>query len=304
MNRIKVSILSDKDFESWNHYANNHPDSTFFHLCEWKNIISKSFNHKPYYLIANEGNCIKGIFPLFHMRSVFFGNFLVSTPFLVYGGICADSREIEMLLLEEGKKLARELGVEYLELRNCKPKGYSLPENNLYVAFQREIYDELDENMAAIPRKQRRMIRIGIGNGLSSRIGNEYLREFYEILATSYRNLGSPIFSYALFENIVQYFKDSCKILTVWKGNRMLSGVMTFFFRETVIPYYGGALREGFKYAVNDFMYWELMRYGCENRYRIFDFGRSKKGTGAYHFKKHWGFESEPLPYQYYMLKK
>ena len=34
-------------------------------------------------------------------------------------------------------------------------------------------------------------------------------------------------------------------------------------------------------------------RRGCDR----FDFGRSKTGSGAYDFKRNWGFEPEPLGY-------
>ena len=37
----------------------------------------------------------------------------------------------------------------------------------------------------------------------------------------------------------------------------------------------------------------------CERGYRVFDFGRSKIGTGSFAFKRNWGFEPRPLVYQY-----
>ena len=79
----------------------------------------------------------------------------------------------------------------------------------------------------------------------------------------------------------------------------MVSGVLTLYFDEQVLPYYGGAVEDALPYAVNDFMYWELMCHVAKAGYRTFDFGRSREGTGAYHFKRHWGFEAMPLPYQY-----
>jgi hypothetical protein len=46
-------------------------------------------------------------------------------------------------------------------------------------------------------------------------------------------------------------------------------------------------------------MYWEVMRRACERGCRVFDFGRSKTGTGAYAFKHNWGFAPTPLNYQF-----
>ncbi len=112
------------------------------------------------------------------------------------------------------------------------------------------------------------------------------------------------MFPLSYLKNIMHVFNDKCKILSVMYNGRMVAAVMTFFFKKTVIPYYSGALRYSFKYAVNDFMYWELMKYGCEKGFNVFDFGRSKKGTGSYNFKRHWGFEQIPLHYQYYLVKQ
>ena len=187
--------------------------------------------------------------------------------------------------------------------RHTEKNTLHLPTRDLHVTFQREICRDLDRNMAAIPRKQRRMILQGIKHGLKSHIGSEYLREFYEIYAHSVRNLGTPVFSYQFFQNLQHVFGQDCKVLSVWHGEKMVAGVMTFFFKGRVMPYYGGALHEYFSYAANDFMYWELMRYGCEQGYRIFDFGRSKQGTGSFDFKRHWGFEPQPLSYQYYLYR-
>ena len=298
-----IQYYTEDDHQSWDDYVMCSGNASFFHLIGWKNIVETSFKHKPYYLMAKRGEKIEGILPLFQVKSLLFGNFLVSVPFGVYGGICADNLEVESLLLEEGKQLARKLGVDYLELRNLNHSKLNLLTEELYVTFRREIFEDLDKNLEAIPRKQRRMIRVGIKNGLHSKMGGDYLKDFFDVYAHSVRNLGTPVFPYSFFKNIMDVFGNCCKILSVWHNDKMVAGVMTFFFKDVVMPFYGGALKDSYKYAVNDFMYWELMKYGCENGYKIFDFGRSKKGTGSYDFKRHWGMNPEDLNYQYYLVK-
>ena len=56
--------------------------------------------------------------------------------------------------------------------------------------------------------------------------------------------------------------------------------------------------------AANDFKYWELMRRACARGIEIFDYGRSKQGTGSFSFKKNWGFEPTPLHYEYRLYKR
>jgi FemAB-related protein (PEP-CTERM system-associated) len=125
----------------------------------------------------------------------------------------------------------------------------------------------------------------------------------YDIYARSVRNLGSPVFPRRLFRAVFEAFDTDCQVLAVWREERIVAGVVTLFYEDQVLPYYGAALRDCLPYAVNDFMYWELMCHAADAGYRVFDFGRSREGTGSYDFKRHWGFEPVPLPYQYVMLK-
>jgi FemAB-related protein (PEP-CTERM system-associated) len=192
--------------------------------------------------------------------------------------------------------------VGYLELRNLQNQGLALSTKSLYVTFSREIASTEEENLEAIPRKQRRMVRQGAKHGLRAEIGQDHLDGCYEIYAHSVRNLGSPVFPRALFRAIGTAFDKDCRVLSVWHGGKMLAGVLTLFYRDRVLPYYGGSLREARQYAANDFMYWELMCYAAKEGYRLFDFGRSREGTGSYDFKRHWGFEPRPLPYQYLLV--
>jgi FemAB-related protein (PEP-CTERM system-associated) len=149
------------------------------------------------------------------------------------------------------------------------------------------------------------MVRQGEKHELIARMGSEeLLRDFYSIYAESVRNLGTPVFPKTLFANLLRELGPACRILGVFRGDAMLAGVMTFFFRDQVMPYYGGASRDALRYAVNDFMYWRLMCYGAEHGYAFFDFGRSKVGSGSYDFKRHWGFEPKPLPYEYYLVRQ
>jgi FemAB-related protein (PEP-CTERM system-associated) len=298
---MRIATYHESIREAWDGYVRSALGATLFHLSGWKHVIERSFGHRACYFYAEDNGRIKGILPLFYVKSLLFGRSLISVPFGVYGGIVADDGAVEVALFESARDLARRLGVQYLELRHMAKSCLPLPTKDLYVTFQREIYDDVQQNMEAIPRKQRRMIRQGVKHGLTSSMAGDRLREFYEIYAHSVRNLGTPVFPYRFFRNLQQEFGEACKILAVWHAGKMVAGVMTFFFRDHIMPYYGGALRQFFPYAVNDFMYWELMRYGCERGYKVFDFGRSKQGTGAFDFKRHWGFEPQPLCYQYYL---
>ncbi len=106
------------------------------------------------------------------------------------------------------------------------------------------------------------------------------------------------------FATLREVFGRDCDVLTVVDAKgRAISSVLSFYFRDQVMPYYAGDDLSARELAGNDFKYWELMRRGCERGYRVFDYGRSKKGTGSFDFKKNWGFEPVSLHYEYALFK-
>lgn len=299
---MEITELRGETVE-WDGFVRASADGTPFHLTAWRRAVEESFGHRPYYLMAKRGESIEGVLPLFEVQGLLGGRALVSVPYGVYGGVCATSEAARRALLEAAAAVGRERGAAYVELRHRRAQGLDLPTKALYVTFSRPISANEEENTLAIPRKQRRMTRQGAKHGLRVEIGREHLDGFYALYAQSVRNLGSPVFPRRLFRAILDAFDKESELLTVWHGERMVAGVLTLFYEDQVLPYYGGSLREALPYAVNDFMYWELMCYAARTGYRVFDFGRSREGTGSYDFKRHWGFEPVPLPYQYLLLR-
>jgi FemAB-related protein (PEP-CTERM system-associated) len=299
---VTVSELG-RDTAGWDAFVRMAEDGTPFHLLAWRRAVERAFGHRAHYLVARRGDRIEGVLPLFRVRGLLGGVALVSVPYAVYGGICATSDEARHALLDAATTLGRAMGASYVELRHRRDQGLDLPTKSLYVTFRRAIAKDDDENLLAIPRKQRRMTKQGEKHGLHADTRGDHLDAFYEIYAQSVQRLGSPVFPPALLRAIRDEFGPDCELLGVWQNERLLAGVLTIFYEDEVLPYYGGALPEALPYAVNDFMYWELMRHAARKGCRIFDFGRSRTGTGSYDFKRHWGFEPVPLPYQYVLLK-
>jgi FemAB-related protein (PEP-CTERM system-associated) len=298
---LSIRPLTKESIE-WDAFVRSTPGGSPFHLVAWKQAVEASFGHRPHYLMAIGAHGIEGVLPLFEVRGLLGGRGLISVPYGVYGGICARSAESRQLLLDHAGQLAREMGASYVELRHRAGQELDLPTKSLYVTFARPITADEEENLMAIPRKQRRMTRQGAKHGLRGELGMQHLEAFYEVYAHSVHALGSPVFPRRLFTAIAQEFGKECELLTIWKDERVLAGVLTLLYEDQALPYYGGALREAFPYAINDFMYWELMCHVAHAGYRVFDFGRSREGTGPYNFKRHWGFEPQPLPYQYLLL--
>lgn len=286
----------------WDAFVENCPQATFFHRAGWKQVIEQAMGHRAYFLYAEAGGEIQGVLPLGQVRSLLFGNALISVPFCVYGGVAAESAAARACLEEYAADLAQRLRVDYLEMRNLEARRPDWHSKALYVTFRRELAADAEANLLAIPRKQRAMVRKGIKAGLQGEIDTSVER-FFQAYATSVRNLGTPVFPKRYFKLLKQVFGDDCEILSIVKDGRLVSSVMSFYFRDEVLPYYGGGTAEARALKGNDFMYWDLMRRACERGVRIFDYGRSKEGTGSYSFKKNWGFEPQPLHYEFLLVR-
>jgi lipid II:glycine glycyltransferase (peptidoglycan interpeptide bridge formation enzyme) len=93
-------------------------------------------------------------------------------------------------------------------------------------------------------------------------------------------------------------------LLLVYAGAQPVTGVFSFRYRDVILPYYAGASPDATAMAANNFMYAELMKNAVEQGLRHFDFGRSKKGTGAYAFKMQWNMNVETLTYQVHLVRR
>ena len=277
-------------------------DGTPFHLTAWGRAVARGAGHRPHYLIAERAGAIVGVLPLSEARSPIFGRSLASNTLAVYGGPLADDVATHAALDEAAWALAQRIGVRVLEYRDQARLRPEWPaKSDVYATFKRPLGKSEDENLKAIPRKQRAEVRKSLEFGLETRIGRSRadLSAHFHVYGTSVRNLGTPVFPPALFAAILDAFGEDADILTVYKDGVALSSVLSLYYKDEVLPYYGGGLPEARTWRTNDHMYWQLMEHARKRGCTSFDFGRSKYGTGPFAFKKNWGFEPAPLHYEY-----
>ena len=290
--------------EAWDAFVLTCPQATFFHRAGWQRPLEQVFGHDTHFLFAESGGRVEGVLPLAHVQSLLFGRSLASLPFAVYGGVAASSEAAASALEREAQALARRLAVQHLELRHVQPRHPDWPRQDLYVTFRKAIVPDEEANLLAIPRKQRAMVRKGIKNGLASRVDAD-LDRFFALYADNVHRHGTPAMPRRWFQALRDEFGADCEVLTVEAPDgRALSSVLSFTFRDEVLPYYAGDDEAARELAANDFKYWELMRRACARGLRTFDYGRSKLGTGSYAFKKNWGFEPQPLHYEYRLYER
>ena len=302
MSSLQIKGLTESDEQRWDEFVRAATDGTFYHLSAWRRLIQNELGHRAHYLCAEQDGRMSGVLPLARVKSWLFGDVLISVPFLVYGGPIAADDESLRGLIDAARDLAHDLGVDYLELRNRAPLPGEWHSNDQNVTFRKTISADPEENLLAIPRKQRAVIRKGIKAGLTAELDDDADR-LYAALLPCKRNLGTPFFNHRWLQAIKNEFGSDAEITSVTHDNELVCSVMSFRFRNEILPYYGGGGDIARALKGNDFMYWAVMERACQDGVEIFDYGRSKVGSGAYRFKKHWGFEAEPLHYQCHLVR-
>jgi len=297
-----LDLSSASDRERHDAFVRAAPEGTAFHLSAWGRAIAKGVGQRPHYLVAECAGALVGVLPLTHVTSRLFGNALISNAFAVNGGPLADSPAAHAALDAAAWSLAERLGAPALEYRHrTRLRPDWVAKADTYVTFRRALDPDADKNLKAIPRKQRAEVRRSLDLGLETRVASDAraLAEHFGVYSESVRNLGTPVFPKRLFESLVEFFGPDADILTVSKDGAPVASVLSIYFRDEVLPYYGGGTHAARGLRANDHMYWMLMEHARARGCTSFDFGRSKPGTGAFSFKKNWGFEPSPLVYEY-----
>jgi FemAB-related protein (PEP-CTERM system-associated) len=301
---IRVEALNSAGVAAWDRFVLAAPGATFFHRAGWKEVIERSFGHDCHFLQAKCDDRITGVLALVHVSSRLFGNALISNAYGVYGGPLASEQASLQALNEAAVRLAGQLDVDYLEYRLRAPSVLPWARNSgLYATFRKHLAADPEALLRAVPRKRRAMLRKAQALGLESEIDSD-IRRFYRVYSHRVRDLGTPVYPAAYFRTLLEVFGADCEVLTVVRRGIPLTSVISFRFRDEVLPYYGGGLDEARRCAANDFMYWEVMRRACANGAAVFDFGRSKLGTGTFAYKSIWGFEPQPLHHEYFLLRQ
>ncbi len=282
-------------------FVAEHPESTPFHRTAWLNGAAAGTGQKAFCLVAetSTGN-IEGLVPAHAVGSPLFGRAMVSSGFAVGGGILAYNQSIAERLADAVWELAQSHKCPTVELRGgALPLSSWMIKGDAHANFARPLTADDEAELLAIPRKQRAEVRKGLDKGLVVETGSASrdLDWHYAVYSESVRNLGTPVFPKALMAQVLKAFGNDADILTVLSSGKPVASVLSLYHKGAVMPYWGGGVHEARTLRANDVMYYALMNHARRRGCTAFDFGRSKVGSGAYSFKKNWGFEPQPLSY-------
>jgi FemAB-related protein (PEP-CTERM system-associated) len=284
----------------WDRFVHEHPDSTGYHVWKWRTVFERAFGHRTEYLAATQGSDIVGVLPLVVFESRLFGRFMVSLPFVNYGGVLSSSEDARRALLRHAFQLARELRLSHIELRHTARLFPDLPAKHHKVSMHLKLAPDSDSAWKALKNKERNLIRKAQKSDLDVRIGGvEHIDEFYRIFARNMRDLGTPVYGRGFFESIFDAFPEQTRIFLVEFGGRAIAASITYAYRGHIEVPWASSLREFRDRCPNNLLYWTMIQYAIENRFEIFDFGRSSPDDGPFRFKQQLGAEPVPLHWEY-----
>ncbi|HEY5997789.1 MAG TPA: FemAB family XrtA/PEP-CTERM system-associated protein [bacterium] len=300
---MEVRAAVADDAERWDCYVDGSPAAAAYHRFGWKGVVERSFGHRTHYLLAESGGGVAGVLPLVRLKSRLFGNFLVSMPFVTYGGVCADDQEARVALLREAVNIARRENASHIELRHREPLDLGLPAKTAKVSMHLGLPDSADHLLKSFDAKLRSQIRRPAKDGMTVRSGRaDELDAFYDVFAANMRDLGTPVYAKDFFRNILEEFPDSTWIRTVYTrdGEPAASGFLLGFKDTLEIPW-ASSVRRFNRSSPNTLLYWSVLAFACEQGYATFDFGRSTPGEGTYRFKEQWGARPVQLYWHYWL---
>jgi serine/alanine adding enzyme len=297
-----LRVVPWTDGRSWDEFVRRAEDATLAHPWAWKDVMEHAYGHPASYLAAVQGDEVRGVLPLVLVKSRLFGRHLVSMPFLDYGGLCTGRyRDAEQALLDHAIGLAEEQRA-VLQLRHVQDRAPTLPRSLEKVTMHLELGEDEETLWKRLRPRRRTEIRKGTKLGVEVSIhgGEEALSEFYTVLSTNMRDLGSPVHSRRFFAEVRTAFPEEARFIVARLGDVPIGTGLILLHRDTISVPWSSSLRRFSSYRPNRALYWEAMRYGLQHGYRLFDFGRSSRGSGTFQFKLEWGAEPVQLHWHYH----
>ena len=298
--RIEASPVAP---QGWADYVAGHELATAYHRATAVSIGADAFRLRTTFLTAYEDHAIAGVLPLVEQSSRLFGRFLVSLPFVTYGGILADDTRVAAALADRAAQEAKTRKADHVELRHTA----TLPDIGLAERFDKvsmvlSLPDSDSELSKRLGAKLRSQIRRGERENLDMLWGGaELIPDFYRVFAPAMHALGTPVYPRHFFEVVYDALREVADILVIKMAGRPQAVAFLVQHGRTIEVPWAVATPDAKQRSVNMRMYWELLVHSMQKGAKAFDFGRSTVDSGTYRFKEQWGAEPHQLHWHYWL---
>ena len=296
---LSVSLASETDRAGWDAFVRTRPDAVGYHEWAWRGVFERAFGHECLYLMARHRSHVVGLLPLVEIRSRLFGRTLTSLPFLNFGGVLAASEAAARALVNEAARLAEARACRHVELRHIGRRFDDLPckqhKVTMRLPLEAGMWDRID-------RKARNQVRKAEKSELTvDRGGAELLADFYTVFARNMRDLGTPVYARALFDEVFAAFPVRARIVVVRLKGAPIAAGLTFRTGPIVEIPWASSIRDFNSLCPNHLLYWHAIETAVAEGCETFDFGRSTPGEGTFKFKEQWGAQPMALHWEYWL---
>lgn len=292
---LRIAEATEANAGAWNHFVEQHPHGSTFHRWEWRGVYREVYRHEAPYLLAWRGDALEGVLPLVRVKSLVFGHYLVSLPFVSYGGPLGGA-EAQRALTARAAQLGQ--GAKLVELRSRVPLDTALtPVQRKITVLLDLVPNDYDATFKRFDSKLRSQVRRGDKEGIVVKFGREHAAAYHRVFAEHMRDLGSPAHGLRFFERLADALGDRAWIGVAYLGSEPVAAGFAIENGTEVEISWASALRRYQKISPNMALYGAFIRRACEQGFEVFNFGRCTEGSGTHKFKKQWGSRDEALPW-------
>lgn len=292
---MRVEVFTSASGE-WDTFVHAQPGWSHFHLLGWKHVIEHVFGHECIYLAArSETEQLVGVLPLVRVKSRLFGHYLISMPFVNYGGPLGSETAVAALVAHAATLVQRD-NVRLLELRSRVPLHVALPVSHRKITVLLQLPHGTTEVLwKSLDAKVRSQVRRPQKEGVTVQFGLDQIGPFFEVFSRHMRDLGTPTQPRSLFETLAEIFPEDVWVGCAYHRGRAIAGGFGLRWGSEFEMTWASALSEYKRVAPNMLLYWSFMERAVAEGVGTFNFGRCTPDSGTHRFKRQWGSRDESL---------
>lgn len=302
-----VSEIEKVNRKEWDDFIINHSRGNIFQTPAMAEVYVKTINYQPVVLFCiNDQENLVGVLVAVIQKEYKGPLGMLSSRSIITGGPLAlnDSGEITEFLLKHYVNILKHKAI-YTQIRNLGDHEVLVPlygqcgfcyEDHLDIHI--DLKKSEDQLWKELHPKRRNEIRKAYSLGVTVKVidSADDIKEAYHILTEVYKRAKLPLADESLFLNAFRILDDKgyLRVFGAYHNGVLIGIMFTLCYNRTIIDWYAGSYEKHYDKYPNDIIPWEVIRWGKQNNYTLFDFGGAGKPGipyGVRDYKKKFGGE-------------
>jgi serine/alanine adding enzyme len=306
---MSLQIVHTLPVAHWRTFVDEHPKGNIFHTPEMFEVYRRAQGHFPELWAAVDDENILALMLPVHI-TLMGGLFrLLTTRSIIFGGcLCLDSYAghsalKKMLAQYQARMKNRSLFTEIRNLASLDDTGPILTEAGFeyeaHLNYLIKLESRPENVFSRIGARTRQHIRQSLRRNevqVEEVTARERVAACYELLGCAYRKARVPLADISLFHAAFAYLcpRQMARFTLACVGNEPAASSIELLYKDVIYGWYGGLNRKFIAQVPNEALMWNILEWGCQNNYHVYDFGGAGKPTEKYgvrDFKAKFGGE-------------